>query len=47
MESQPASMNWSMYRPGSEIIRWASNGRLPIFRRRLMTVGPKVMFGTK
>ena len=28
IELQPAAMNWSMYRPGSEIIRWASNGRL-------------------
>ena len=47
IESQPASMNWSMYRPGSEIMRWASKGCLPMRRRRLINPGPKVMFGTK
>ena len=47
IESQPASRYSSMYRPGSLIIRWASNGSSVRGRRCLMVFAPNVRFGTK
>ena len=40
-ESQPASRNSSMYRPGLLIIRWASNGSSVRCRRALIVFAPE------
>ena len=47
IESQPASRYSSRKRPGSSIIRWASNGSSVRGRRCLMVLAPNVRFGTK
>ena len=47
IESQPASRNSSVQRPGSAIIRWASNGSAVTARTASMVFQPNVRFGTK
>ncbi len=47
IESQPASRNPSSHRPGSAIIRCASNGTFVMGRSARIVPAPNVRFGTK